>query len=131
MPDRKPINVRLPQDVLQATDEKAKALGTTRTALIEEGLGRVLNGEAAGPNNDSVRSQSSGSETAATPKEAKPAQPESQVSDTPQSLPNGDQALVAERMRRLASSIPSTSQRRRIAIRELTEEGKLHAPAQT
>jgi hypothetical protein len=39
---RVPIHVRLPSELLVATDEHAERLGCTRTALIERALGDLL-----------------------------------------------------------------------------------------
>lgn len=46
---RRQVGLQLPVELVEALDRKAKATGTTRTALIERGAEWVLNGEAGQP----------------------------------------------------------------------------------
>jgi hypothetical protein len=104
----KAYNFRLPEELVQRIDEASDKGKRTKWLIeaIEEKLGADVRSEPVSE--------------PPIPSTHRP--PTLRRSD----FKNGDTALISERMRRLEPKIPSLLARRRVAIEELTKEGKLN-----
>jgi hypothetical protein len=118
----KPINLRLPTDLLKRID---KAAGPRkRTEWIVQACEEKLGADVASTKKADAEALKAIQEKPLRDSPYVGAE-KSRVLETPLALRNGDEALVRHRMTKLEPFIPSLLARRRTAIEELTKEGKL------